>query len=362
MSDYASIVAACNVPYYNSDSVFTVYREETTDSGFQEVSLPSGFNFKTNGVSLTRFYNYHGRWIRLNNSYSQGGSSGTYSHNPNTDIDFFTCPATLPYVYQEPYLYKEWTETGVILDGNIHFFRYRYRGYNSSNQWTDHLYVIDIFFLEETNQIFVSFAYMPENIWYPTGSGASGRDYRTMKLNFFDSDQINVVSRYCCSPINIPEGSVWETGEGADHIYKPTRFQKSGIFISQPITMTFQGDDILSYSYRMYTGTTLKLYYKVNDNDFVEALGWNNFIKGPKVGETYTITIKIEMTSDGTYGPEICGLSILNLEKAKKIFVYPENQLPNSASSATVTYTKNQSPYLNGWKGQTVAFTATTSW
>lgn len=286
-----------------------------------------------------------------------------------TEIDWFKFNGAVLssiYIAGDSYLGFNGTGTNFYVnrrDGSVWEF-YKETGYISTTKflkvrWVGHAYwnssynpsaadriEWDLFFFD-TGQMFLRFYKVPTR--YFTNTNGINAD-----TNVTFSTSSGTACEKTFTPSNAAEGKGWSISDGRPTI---TTYKTSGNVIFTLNNYAVGGDDSLHWTGDTPTGTSLKLYTKVDNGAYTEIASSGGRIQGLPSSGTCTLYIKAELaTTDEYKTPKLTSIT-LKANDDKKIIVLSFANPNLSPAIGPITVSYDGLGGLQGIGGPSEAFT-----
>lgn len=295
--------------------------QEAIDSGITNMTILRNHSRNDDSTST---YATGIDWFKFNgtivsNIYSSGNSwLGFGSNSEQLKVNRRDCA-----------VWDEYKETGVI--GLNKFFKFRWQGtsvYSGSYEHTDSYQQYFEVFLFDTGQIFLNFFKVPTSSLNGTNQLVCG----SQSLSFAVSSGTPI--EYTFTPGNVSTGTNWTVVRGRPDIDK--QYKSNGYAVFTINDYLSKGNDRLFWESEEPTGTDIKIYSKINNNEYIEIHTSGDRIQNIP-NEECTLIIKVELSTENVdYTPVIRSLIIKGDDDFKKLIL--ESGIPNIRSAVSFAY------------------------
>ena len=295
MADYATLQGAIDAGITN----MTVLRNHTKNDD-STVAYSTDIDwFKFNNVVVSTLYSSGNSWIGFGVSSEQ------------LKVNRRDCA-----------VWDEYKETGTI--GSCKFFKFTWKGtsnYSSSYEHTDSYQQYYDVFLLDTGQIFLRFFKVPT-------SNCDGTKLLTCgSTSVSYSVSAGVPCEYTFTPSDATAGTGWSVSTDRPDI--SSSYKSSGNAIFTVSNFKKGGNDRIAWVATTPTGTSLRIYTKVNNGSYIAATN-GGLIPGLPDG-TCTLYVKAELaTTDNTVTPTLSNI-FLKSDADNKVLVLT-TAIPNFSS------------------------------
>lgn len=273
MANYATLQAAIDAGTSN----MTVLRNNSKND--------DGTTTYATGIDWFKFNN-----VLVNNLYSSG----------NSWLGFGASAEQLKVNRRDCAVWYEYKETGMI--GITKFFKFRWVGYSYYSQTgSNYSQGFDVF-LFDNGQIFLNFYQVP----------SSNRDGQNQLICGSQTLNYTISATPCeftFTPSDPVNGTGWSVGSERPDV--DVNFKPSGNVVFTLNNYGVGGDDSLHWTGDTPTGTSLKLYTKVDNGAYTEIASSGGRIQGLPSSGTCTLYIKAELaTTDVHNTPKLTSITL----------------------------------------------------
>lgn len=317
MANYATLQAAIDAGTSN----MTVLRNNSkNDDGTTTYATEIDW-FKFNSVLVSNLYSSGNSWLGFGASAEQ------------LKVNRRDCA-----------VWYEYKEIGII--GARRFFKFRWVGYSYNGQTgSSYSQAFDVF-LFDNSQIFLRFYQVP----------SSNRDGQNQLICGSQTLNYTISATPCeftFTPSDPVNGTGWSVGSERP---KTNPYKSAGSTVFTVNNYVVGGEDALHWTGDTPTGTSIKLYTKVNEGTYTEIATSGGRIQGLPSSGTCTLYIKAELaTTDGSKTPKLTSIT-LKANDDKKVIVL-SLAIPNlSPAIGPVTVSYDGLGDLQGIGGPSEAF------
>lgn len=281
--------------------------------------------FKFNNVTVSNIYSSGNSWIGLGVSSEQ------------LKVNRRDCA-----------VWYEYKETGQV--GIYKFFKFRWVGYSQYNQTSSSYSQAFDMFLFETGHIFLNYYTVPTS----NNNGTNALVCGSLTVSY--TTTASTPCEFTFTPSDAATGTGWSVSTDRPPVDLP--YKPSGNAVFTVSNYAKGGSDTISWTGTTPTGTSLRLYTKVNNGSYAEVTNGGSIPGLPNNG-TCTLYVKAELATTDQWATPSLSQIIINSNADKKVLVLT-TALPNFSSAVgNMSVSYDGLGGLQGTGGPSEAFTGT---